>query len=525
MNVNTFARCVSHCSRLAAAMAWMVVLANCGSSKTASSSKSTDGSAPEASVAEASAPDGTAPLGGDAGSVDAAHGPPGGPGCGLTSAAFCDTFDAPAPASSQGRAGELDATKWAAGRLDVQLPTGNGCAWGIGPATLPACRPGLPAQVLPDQDTLICNANTDITNPYLLVATAAQNYGENSYRIRQPFDFTSRTGTIVFDAQAYMVQLEGWISLDVTEDPINAPGYAIGGAGVNNDEGSLLPRNAFELQFSNDCAGYAPAPSFSVEAVHVFNDYVDTVLSPTTPTCLATAQGQLSHFEVSVSETHIEVSATPISSDGVTFEPLVLLYSTDVSLPFSRGYVHITTHNHATIKYSTGNSLDAWVAEWDNVGFDGFIISNWREYEVADALTPGTDAWDRTGPNVSIGYRIADASMGPAQTLHLSGVDLTGVTSAQLSLSSYYNVQTTPLPSTYVLQYRFNGGAWRNRLLTTGEIGILTGGNSQGTIGQMLDVTLSDLVQGDNTLEFVTMNVDQSYPPAVGNIDLVLQTN
>jgi hypothetical protein len=470
-------------------------------------------------------PDGTGSGGGDAESADAPHGPPGGPGCGLASAAFCDTFDAPAPASSQGRAGELDATKWAAGRLDVQYPTGNGCAWGIGPAPIPTCRPGLPAQVLPDQDTLICNANTDITDSYLLVAVAAQNYGENSYRIRQPFDFTSRTGTIVFDAQAYMVFDEGWISIDVTEDPINAPGYAIGTTDVNNDEGSLVPNNAFEVQFSQNCAGYAPAPSFSVEAIHVFNDYVDTLFSPTAPTCLATAEGQLSHFEISVSQTHIEVSATPISSDGVTFAPLVLLYSTDFSLPFSRGYVHITTHNHATIKYSPGMTLDDWVAEWDNVGFDGVIVSNWREYEVADALTPGTDAWNRSGPNVSIGYRIADVSTGPAQTLHLSGVDLTGVTSAQLSLSAYYLVQTTPLPSPYVLQYRFNGGTWRNRPLTTEEIGILTGGNSQGTIGQMLDVTLSDLVQGDNTLEFVTMNVPQNYPPAVGNIDLVLQTN
>ena len=83
-----------------------------------------------------------------------------------------------APAKSQGRARELDATQWAGGRLDVQILTGNGCAWGIGPATLPLCRPGLPAQVLPDQDDLVCNATADIASPHLVVATAAQNYGK-----------------------------------------------------------------------------------------------------------------------------------------------------------------------------------------------------------------------------------------------------------------------------------------------------------------------------------------------------------
>jgi hypothetical protein len=454
--------------------------------------------------------------------MDTSHGPPGGPGCGFASAAFCDTFDK--PATVQGRAGELDATQWAGGRLDVQFPTGNGCAWGIGPATIPSCRSGLPAQVLPDQDTLICDSNTNIQSSYLLVAAAAQNYGENSYRIREPFDFTNRTGTIVFDAQAYLVQLLGWISVDVTEDPINAPGFAIGPQGTQNIEGSLVPRNAFEVQFQNDCAGWVQPPAFSVSNIQVFNEYVDTVLTNDKPMCLPTAQGQLSHFEISVSQTHIAVQASPISSDGVHFGAPVMLYGADVNLPFTRGYVHITVHNHATIKYSPNHSLDSWVAQWDNVGFDGLTITDWREYEVPDALTPGMNAWNRTGPVVSIGYRVADVASGPAQTLHLKNVDLTGVVSAQLSLSAYY-LTLGGDPTKYVLQYRWNGGAWRNRPLTSGELGVLTGGNSEGTIGQMIAVELTDLVQGDNTLEFVTSNVPQNYPPAVGNIDLVLRTH
>src|SRR5262249_46699927 len=54
----------------------------------------------------------------------------GGPACGLASAAFCDTFDAPAPAG--GRAGDLDAHWWSAGRVAPQGPTGHGGVFPIG---------------------------------------------------------------------------------------------------------------------------------------------------------------------------------------------------------------------------------------------------------------------------------------------------------------------------------------------------------------------------------------------------------
>jgi hypothetical protein len=48
--------------------------------------------------------------------------------------------------------------------------------------------------------------------------------------------------------------------------------------------------------------------------------------------------------------------------------------------------------------------------------------------------------------------------------------------------------------------------------------------HSQGQLGQIISVMPSDLVQGDNTLEFVAVNVPQGYPPCLANIDLVLTT-
>jgi hypothetical protein len=115
--------------------------------------------------------------------------------------------------------------------------------------------------------------------------------------------------------------------------------------------------------------------------------------------------------------------------------------------------------------------------------------------------------------------------------LQLKGVDLSDAVRARLALSAWYLRDGGGLAQ-FILKYRFNGGPWRERTLSTDEIQALTKpivngaptGGSQGAIGQMLEVPLSDLVTGDNTLELVTKNVPQNYPPAVLNLDLVLET-
>ena len=110
-------------------------------------------------------------------------------------AAFCETFELGPMAG--GRAGELDPARWSAVR-SAGIDTAFG--GGIGKAELPQCRPGLTgALVLPDGDTVICDPTATIPTRHLLTATAAQNYGLNTYRIRQPFDFAGRTGTIKLD--------------------------------------------------------------------------------------------------------------------------------------------------------------------------------------------------------------------------------------------------------------------------------------------------------------------------------------
>lgn len=486
----------------------------------------TDGStAPGAESTTAADPPGSdsAVDGSDSGGEDTGH-VPGAPGCGFESAAFCDTFDA--ASALRGRAGDLDRTKWSAARTNPQLATGNGRAIGVGPATIGACRADLPAQVFPDEDTLVCDANADIASPHLLVAVGAQNYGQNSYRIRQPFDFADRTGTIAFDAEGYMLSgLLGWISLEITEDPTPLPSFSVE---YSNDEGGPVPRNGVEIQFQASCP--AQPGSVAVRFIVVSTEYDAEVVVPEQPRCVAGARGKLNHFEITISEQRVEVWASPYSDDGVSFEPPVLLQAADVALPLSRGWVHLTTHNHATIKYSQDDTfgatevLDAWVARWDNVGFDGPIIDGTREFEVGDSLVPGVDAWNIPGPVVDVGYRVpAFDAASPGLELTLPGVDLSGMGSARLAVSMWYLLGQDVPHEQYVLHYRVNGHPWHERPFDAGELGLLATGLIQGELGQMLELPIGELVDGDNTLAFATTAVPQNYPPAISAIDLVLE--
>src|SRR5687768_3982144 len=77
--------------------------------------------------------------------------------CGLTSAAFCDTFEQ-GPSAVRGRAGDLDPVKWSAARLAPQDLSGFGpVANPVTVAPVPQCRAGVTAtSVYPPDDTLIC---------------------------------------------------------------------------------------------------------------------------------------------------------------------------------------------------------------------------------------------------------------------------------------------------------------------------------------------------------------------------------
>ncbi|MEZ0314667.1 MAG: hypothetical protein ACAI38_23100 [Myxococcota bacterium] len=472
-------------------------------------------------------------AGGDAtsgdGDEETVDWPDGNPGCGLSAAAFCDTFDAPA-VSTSGRSFELDARRWSLARNEPTLGKPNE----IGPGSVSQCRADVPAEVSPPGDTRICDGNSAIQSNHLLTVTAAQNYGSNAYRIRQPFDFADRTGTIVFDADATTIGLLGWIAIAVTEDPIPSPGFSlIPGAG--NFEGGVIPRNGITVELNGSCGG--PAET-KVTVVNEYSNYVDYVHEEDAlaAECISVLHHSLNHFELRLSRTHLELWATPYSNDGVDFGPASLVASTDLDLSFTRGYVQLIARNHATDKYWTAahpaDARQAWVVRWDNVGFDGPVIDNTREFEVRDALVAAPDN------SVAVGYMLGDASAATKTTVTIRGVEGSAqAVRARLAMNvQYFGNFTNVGLSTWGITYRLNGNTWRTYDLTPAEETLFVSGvalagdmaGSQnaliiGVLGHVFDIEEGDLVDGDNVLEIATANVPfGGYAPTLGNVDLVL---
>ena len=475
--------------------------------------------------------------------------------CGFDAPAFCDSFEQ-GPASGGGRSGELDPASWSvlrAGPWDHPNPE---TAFPIGPALVPACRANQPRTVLPDSDVLVCDPVDAVPTRHLLTTTAAQNYGLSTYRIRQPFDFAGRTGTIKLDVDLSNNGLGGWPALAISEDPSPAPSF-------DWEERGSGPRNGLEIEFSG---GWCNNPHTLEVGLYTFADYVQTAQRPSfdceTPHTTV-ARDRLNHVEVYLTRDHVEVWASEPSENGRDFPNFQRLLASDLDLPFARGYVSLIVRNHATMKYWVGS---AWSVRWDNVGFDGPVVRDHREHSVPDSLsaTHGLDGcmldgackWrgdviaehpdDNTqctpdnacmfdGEGRNTGYVVPRMDEPEPVKLTIPGVKLAGATAARLAFAATYpwfdwNGVSMP-PTAIDLRYRLNGGAWHDRNITDVEANAFTdfspdlggAGHGAGLLNQIIELDLSELHDGDNTLELQSANTwTGDYRIGVVGVDLVL---
>ncbi len=438
--------------------------------------------------------------GGDGGNSSGGVPPQAGPpGCGLEAAAFCESFDE--VATEKGRAGDLDKKLWSAGRLMPQLPTLPD-PFPIGPAKAPAgCRDGLGSLLLPPEDMLICAPTDGVPSSHAWIAAAAQNYGVSSIRPRQPFDFQGRTGKIVFDAElATRSMLSGFLSVAITEDPTNATSYAID----QNVEGGAVPRNGITFQFANPCS----SSGVHLSSIIIFREYEQEIHDKLNGPCISASRGELRHIEIEVSASKVAVFAGPVAGTPNLIEELT------AEAPMTRGYLQLNVHNHATIKYSSDASDPelAWSVRIDNVGFDGPVIDDYREYEYADAQKKLTQAIENGTEYeyVAIGHRLRGESQ--FTKFEFDDVDPEGMGRA-LAAFSFWSLHE-PKDEAAVL-YKWNGGAVQTQ-------SVIVATDAWGAIALSLDIPINEVKKGKNTLEFATKNVDMNYPPAIANLDLVL---
>ena len=129
----------------------------------------------------------------------------------------------------------------------------------LSPLLIPQCRAGITqTSVFPPNDTLICDPS-GAKSAQLMTAVSMQNYGVNSYMVRQPFDFASRTGKIDFDVDAVAYSAHrGYIEIELTQDPDPATTFRE----FQNYEVGPVPRNGLKaLNFS--MPAIVPVPHLS----------------------------------------------------------------------------------------------------------------------------------------------------------------------------------------------------------------------------------------------------------------------
>lgn len=411
------------------------------------------------------------------------------PNCGLSSPAFCDMFDTPHPG---GRAGDLDDSKWSYARISEAVNAGQGQLDEYFPADGMFCRTLIPG-MLPELDSFFCNANGMEHMHWMTTMMDGGNYTLDAARIRQPFDFTNRTGTISFSVDA--VTRGGhswWPEVVISQDPIP-------GAHEEKPGEETRPRNGVAIEFSRMCGngdGVTTDPSQTgVGSIIVFNNYNETNI-PVGGPCVNTLRDNANHFQIQISQDSLSIYGSDIGSTT-----LKLMESDNVNLNFSTGYVYFEQAQYFASKF---NGEDSHTYHWHAIGFDGPVLPTPRSYEIPDALTPGRDPG-----TLNLGYLIPTSA--PGKVFNLNNVDLTGATGGQISFD------IRQLDPGQTVSYRFNGGTWHNISLPYTPSSLTPPLSTAGFQALFDQFPITDLKQGNNTLEMIGVS-----NPVVANIDVEL---
>jgi len=446
--------------------------------------------------------------------------------CGLDHPAFCETFESPSPG---GRGGDLDETNWSFARWGHQVQY----MWERGPASTyadrlyPATFCGQPfAGILPDADVKICpgyGVDGKASNQLNEVFDDGGDFALNSMRIRQPFDFTGRTGKLVWDVDAKVNPINlghgWWFELWITADPSPLPYHQAPTV-------TSYPRQGVGLafQFGADCpeddSGAADGWKGKVgwqsalESLHVSDGYQivhDTPfweLDQTGDRCFRVADAHLNHFELRISKSRAELWASDYD------DPSTLKLRTAIpvlDLPFERGYVHFQHGQYNASKDGlTGCNGEngqcptrAQTFRWDNIGFDGPTHPTPRSYDVADPMIPGA------GGGMRFGWFLNE---GP-QTFTFNNVDLSNASAAS------FNFMMDGGPGTQ-LQYTVNAAA--PHMFTYPE----TTGKPGGIHGFSAQLPVAELQTGVNTITVKRMDkAPANVQSGIGYVDLTIEVS
>jgi hypothetical protein len=480
-------------SQLSIAIVATLALLGCGSSD--------DPAQGEPSGGSGDGPDDDGPGGtsGGAGSSDSSGSASGGtsssgggepvPGCGFAEAAFCDAFEAPSPG---GRGGDLDEQRWSVARVNQSSNPSQGSLNTWSPSILEGC--GAPVSgVIPPNDYVLCDGG--LGSHLAQTFHDGGSFAYHSIRIRQPFDFAERTGTIAFDLAGRVAGGHGWwVEIWVVDQPVPGPYQSAPGT-------DALPRRGIGLQLSgaNDCGG-AGASQNRLTTIFLMQDF--DIYSESSggdleaADCFPVSDDAFNHYEVRLSEGRIELwSTSPGNKDDLT-----LIGARDLEgLGFTRGYVHFQqTHYNAAKDGHTAHHT----FHWDNIGFDGPVLATPRGYDVPDQIELWASDANPDGA-VNLGYGL---SPDEPTKFTFEGVSLDGATAATLD----FNVNQFVVENT--MEYRVNGGPWH-------PIEHPFPGSTGSWRALSVPVDLAELSQGENVIELSGSTAWLN----VANVDLTVE--
>lgn len=422
-------------------------------------------------------------------------GPVGSTACGLAAPAFCEDFETPHPG---GRGGDINEDVWSVARWsmsDWALFARNPASHNFptNAANAPTfCGQSFTA-VLPPNDMKLCaGISGGATSTQLMeLLTDGDGFGLNSFRVRQPFDFTGRTGTIVFEVDAKRNKgFDGhgwWTEFWITKDPAPLPYHGAPTVGA-------YPTDAIGFQIApNTQACFNDVACNEVGHLFLARDYQITRDVGLDSAPLKTADGKTNRFKVLLNNSTCEVWATDFDKP-TEFKKIVSV--SNLNLRFSVGYLHLQHSQYNAQK--GGMATSAQTYRWDNVGFDGPVLPTPRAYDAADKGPRSDGAFD-------MGYAVPTSG---TTAINIPGVDLTGATKALMNLNIFANGSTT-------LNYRFNG--------KTASTFTLPAALNDGDLLRSftIEVPIAELVAGNNKLE-----ISQPARGAigfVGNIDITVQ--
>jgi len=434
--------------------------------------------------------------------------------CGLAQAAFCDSFDA--PLGNGNRSGDLDGTVWGVSRALGAVNFGQGQYNSAAPVLMDRC--GQQVMVAPPHDVAICNGR--------LVEAQYDQHGVTALAMypKQPFDFSGRTGTVVFDvSDDTHGSHRAWPEFWMTDRPVPAPFTHFSSL-------QEVPFNGFGVRFAAYCPPSPPGdpgcgvrfvcqnepldvPVVTVDSAVVvssfvsndsFTDVAPGTIAVTPLDCVkaSSGPGDMNHFELRIAQNGIDVYAT----DAGTLAPLKKIASIgNVTLPLTRGLIWIEDVHYNGDKEGLDQGTHTFT--WDNVGFDGPKLARDLAFDVPDRMQPMDGIYAGL---INLGWPVAPNDPQPL-ALTVPGVYHVARASAALLTLNY----STFDPVT--LSFRFNGGPWHDQAWPFPPCYVQNNAVLCGAKTVAFPVPLAEVVAGDNRVEFKSSDIAGIY-----NVDLIL---